>query len=123
MKYFTKQAMNVSFSGHFWERALGRPRVQQNHAQVEAMLKSIGAEDDDIEDIPELKYLLNMRNKRFVFQESPNKPKFIFAVKENPVTGKHSLITVTGLNPEHKSFNLEDITPVLLQLSRKSQGL
>jgi len=30
MKYFTKKAMQANFSGHFWERAFGRPRVQQN---------------------------------------------------------------------------------------------
>jgi len=37
MKYFTKTAMQVSFSGHFWERAFGRPRVQQNHAQTKTI--------------------------------------------------------------------------------------
>ncbi|MBC8548933.1 MAG: hypothetical protein H8D23_04720 [Candidatus Brocadiales bacterium] len=111
--------MNADYSTHFWERAFGRPRVQQNHANIEAMLKNVGAENADIEDIPELRYLLNIKNKRFVFQESPNKPKIIFGIKENPTTGKHSLVAVTGLNPEHSSTNLEDITPVLLQLSRK----
>ena len=122
MKYFTKQAMQASFSAHFWERAFGRPRVQQNTAQVENMLKNIGTENASLEDIPELKYLLNFKKKRFVFQESPNKPKFIFAVKENPTTGKHSLVAVTGLNPEYGA-KLENITPVLLQLSRKTQGI
>lgn len=119
MKYFTKQAMQTDFSNHFWERALGRPRVKQHHAQVENMLKNIGTEDATLEDIPELKYLLNFKKKRFLYQESPNKAKIIFAIKENPVTGKHSLVAVTGLNPEHHSNNLEDITPVLLRLARK----
>ena len=111
--------MQVDYSNHFWERALGRPRVKQHHAQVDHMLKNIGSEDAAIEDIPELKYLLNMKSKRFLYQESPNKAKIIFAIKENPATGKHKLVAVTGLNPEHSSNNLEDITPALLQLSRK----
>jgi len=123
MKYFTKQAMQINFSNHFWERAFGRPQVQQNYANIETMLKNIGSKDSSIEDISELRYLLNTKNKRFLFQESPNKPKIIFAVKENPVTGRHSLTAVTGLNPEHNSGNLENITPVLLQLSRKTQGI
>lgn len=116
---FIKQALAVDFSGHFWDRVFSRPQLKNDINNMEEVLKNIGGKDSYVEDIPELKYILRMPNKRFLFQAEPSKPKYVFALKENPASGKHSLVAITGLNSEYYSGNLEDITSVLLLVSNQ----
>lgn len=119
----TKLAVQIDFSGHFWERSFARPRVKRDHAYAEGLIESIGTTDAFIEDIDALKYILNNpKNKRYVYQESPSKAKFVLGIKEDPATGKHKFVTVTGLNPEYTA-NLEDITPVLTHLAQTAPGI
>ncbi len=109
--------MAVSFSGHFWDRLYARPKVKQDLAVIDNILKAIGDKDTYVEDIPELKYILVMKHKRFLFQEGADTAKYIFGLQKDPVVGKHKLVGITGLNPEFSSFNLENITRVLQSLA------
>jgi len=113
--------MAVSFSGHFWDRLYARPEVKRDLNTIDSILRGIGTKDTFVEDIPQLRYILLMKNKRFLFQEAANTAKYIFDVEKDPVSDKHKLVAVTGLKPEYSSYNLENITQVLLQLGSQGQ--
>ncbi len=117
MKYFTKTGMAIDYSAHFWDRAFGRPKVKEGLEEVRFLMENAGPTDANIEDVQSLKHLLNQPKKRFYYQKTPTSAKYIFDLKKDPITKKHKFVAVTGLLPEHTSYNLVDITRLINNLN------